>query len=62
MGLASGLLGLFAVAALMGVAFLVTAAWTGGFRAGDLSQVQKVLPARLAPLLAHPLLIRLLRP
>ncbi|HCO01881.1 MAG TPA: hypothetical protein DIT48_00695 [Actinobacteria bacterium] len=61
-GFASGLLGLSAVTGVMGVAFILTAALTGALRAGDLSQVQKVLPARWAPLLAHPFLTRLLRP
>jgi hypothetical protein len=61
-GLASGLLGLLVVAAIMGIVFLVAATLTGALRAADLAQVQKALPARLGPLLGHPLLTRVLRP
>ena len=60
-GFASGFFHLTAVTAVMGVAFVTTAALTGAVRAGDLSQAQKALPARWAPVLAHPFLTRLLR-
>ncbi len=59
---ATGPLGLLAVAVAMAAVYAAMAAVTGAVRAGDLLQVQRVLPVRLESIPGHRLLLRLLRP
>jgi hypothetical protein len=50
------------VAVAMAAVYAAMAAVTGAVRAGDLLQVQRVLPVRLESIPGHRLLLRLLRP